>query len=96
MLSPTVSSLFRRGDKETAPRAAAEVLSRELVAVIKTACGLRGDTAEQCAALVAECVALPHYQQRDMAAHFANEARIWTLATGTAEPFSNRRTVGTK
>jgi hypothetical protein len=31
-----------------------------------------------------------------MAAHFASEARIWTLATGTAEPLSTRRTVGTK
>ena len=90
-LSPTVSSPYRRGDKETAPRAATAFgPARELVAAINACCRHRGDTDTNRDALIAECGALSPRQQRDMADHFEAEARAWARATGVNTDFSTR------
>lgn len=56
---------------------------------------LREDDAADVEALIHEALAQPEHALPDLVEHFESEARIWALATGAAEPVSNRRTVGT-
>ena len=53
-----------------------------LTAAINRCCDLRGDTDRTRDALLAECASLSREHQRDLTAHFSNEAAIWRAATG--------------
>ena len=63
----------------------------ELSAAITTACTLRGDTPTDVAGLLREAADLALEHQRDLASHFAEQARIWSEATGQPSKCHERR-----
>ena len=62
-----------------------------LVPNITRACRLRGDTPACCAALIAECQALPADQQADMSEHFKVEGDRWAQVAG--QPHAHRNSI---
>ena len=62
----------------------AEVTFANLVDAINRCCDLRGDDDRNRDGLIAEAGAYSVEAQRDLTAHFANEAEIWRAATGAA------------
>jgi hypothetical protein len=55
---------------------------------ITTACTVRGDDAANVAGLLREAADLGLAHQRDLTAHFTEQARIWSQATGTPTVFA--------